>query len=179
MESMSDDQQNIFLSNEQSRYLMLAFIVAVVLFVSGLFLPMLTITKLLMLENTISVASSVYQLLISGSWGLFLLIFGFSVVLPALKLRLIYALISANGVVNEKTQKWLRIMHDYGRWGMLDVFVVAVILVSVKLGALASVEVHSGLYLFGSAVLFMMILTHHLSTIYGNVEIVSQGQNEA
>ena len=43
---------------------------------------------------------------------------------------------------------------------MLDVFVVAVLVASVKLGALASIEVHYGLYLFGFAVLLTMVAMH-------------------
>jgi len=30
-------------------------------------------------------------------------------------------------------------MHQYGKWSMLDVFVVALLVVAVKLGAVASV----------------------------------------
>ena len=36
---------------------------------------------------------------------------------------------------------------------MLDVFVVALLLVSVKLGVLAKVDVHYGLYAFATSVL--------------------------
>jgi paraquat-inducible protein A len=39
---------------------------------------------------------------------------------------------------------------------MLDVFVVATLVVSVKLGSLAQVEVHYGLYAFAASVLLTM-----------------------
>jgi paraquat-inducible protein A len=65
-------------------------------------------------------------------------------------------------------------MHEYGRWGMLDVFVVAMVLVAVKLGALAKVEVHVGLYCFGVSVLLMMAIAHRLSKIYEPIEHSTQ-----
>ena len=50
-------------------------------------------------------------------------------------------------------------MHDYGRWAMLDVMVVAMLIVTVKLGAIASIQIHPGLYVFGAAVLLIMLIT--------------------
>ena len=159
-----------WVGEKEDRLLLCAFIAAFVLFGLGLILPMMTLAKFFVLKNTVSVLSSIFTLLTSGSWFLFLLIFSFSVVMPLLKLRLIYILIKAKGRINKTTKRWLHMMHEYGRWGMLDVFVVAVILVAVKLGALATVQVHSGLYCFGAAVLLMMVLTHRLSKIYAPIE---------
>ena len=42
---------------------------------------------------------------------------------------------------------------------MLDVFVVAVLVVAVKLGAIASVEMRFGLYSFATAVVLTMYVT--------------------
>ena len=53
-------------------------------------------------------------------------------------------------------------MHEYGRWAMLDVMVVAVLIVTVKLGAIASIQVHYGLYVFGAAVMLIMLITHRV-----------------
>jgi paraquat-inducible protein A len=53
-------------------------------------------------------------------------------------------------------------MHEYGRWAMLDVMVVAVLIVTVKLGALASIEIHNGLYIFGLAVVLIMFITQQV-----------------
>jgi paraquat-inducible protein A len=54
-------------------------------------------------------------------------------------------------------------MPDYGRWAMLDVLVVAILVVSVKLGALATVEVHIGLCFVGASILLSMYLTERVS----------------
>jgi len=49
---------------------------------------------------------------------------------------------------------------------MLDVFVVALLIVTVKLEAIASIEIHSGLYVFGAAVLLIMLITHQINKHY-------------
>lgn len=165
-----------WVGSKENLLLLTGFIATCVLFGLGLVLPMMTLTKFYVLENTVSLLSSLVTLFISGSWILFLAIFGFSILVPLLKLRLIYILIRARGRIDATTQRWLKLMHDHGRWGMLDVFVVAVILVVVKLGAIASVEVHLGLYCFGAAVLAMMVLTHRLSRIYEPIEESLEGQ---
>jgi paraquat-inducible protein A len=53
-------------------------------------------------------------------------------------------------------------MHDYGRWAMLDVMVVAMLIMTVKLGAVASIQIHTGLYIFAAAVLLIMLLTQQV-----------------
>ena len=48
------------------------------------------------------------------------------------------------------------------KWADLDIMVVAIMVVAVKLGAVASVQVHGGVYLFGASVLLIMIITHRV-----------------
>ncbi|MBL6999233.1 MAG: paraquat-inducible protein A, partial [Gammaproteobacteria bacterium] len=48
---------------------------------------------------------------------------------------------------------------------MLDVMVVAILIVTVKLGTIASVEIHYGLYLFAAAVLLIMFITQRVVTL--------------
>jgi paraquat-inducible protein A len=45
---------------------------------------------------------------------------------------------------------------------MLDVFVVAILVVVVKLGAIGSVEKHIGLYAYAAAAILIMLLTNKL-----------------
>jgi paraquat-inducible protein A len=56
-------------------------------------------------------------------------------------------------------------LSHYGKWSMLDVFVVALLLVIVKLGVLATVEVHYGIYMYAAAGLLIMLCT----TIINNI----------
>jgi len=51
---------------------------------------------------------------------------------------------------------------------MLDVFVVALLLVIVKLGVLATVQVHYGIYLYAGAGLLIMVCTAIINSIARN-----------
>ena len=136
----------------------LLVILSVLLLIMGLTLPMMSIRQFYFFESAFSVLSGVQQLLIERKWGLALLIGVFSVVLPLLKLVVLLQL--SRTVEKTKFKRYIKLMHEYGRWAMLDVLVVAVLIVTVKLGVLVNVQVHSGLYLFAAAVFLTMYLTH-------------------
>jgi len=159
----------LFSSNVLKTWLVILTITSI-LFITGLFLPMMTLTKLLIFKDTISVASGIYTLLTKGHIFLFILVAGFSVVLPLLKLILLFQVLLHNQIKTQKQKRLLKLMHDYGRWGMLDVFVVALLIVTVKLEAIASIEIHSGLYVFGAAVLLIMLITHQINKHYENLK---------
>ena len=146
--------------NKKILILKLSLLLTTVLFLIGLFMPILTITELLFFDNTVSVISGISELFKSGHFLLFTLIAGFSVVLPILKIGVIHLALSAMHESPKKFEKYLHMMHAYGRWAMLDVMVVALLIVTVKLGAIASIKVHEGLYVFGASVLLIMIITH-------------------
>ena len=55
--------------------------------------------------------------------------------------------------------KWLHWLAAISKWSMLDVFVVAVLVVAVKLDLVLEVQVHFGLYAFSVAVLMTMYIT--------------------
>lgn len=135
----------------------------------GLFLPIVTLTKFILLENTFSVYSGVVQLLKEGQLFLFVLITGFSIVLPALKIVMLFILVSLKNSPAQRFDRYLRWMHAYGKWSMLDVFVVAVLVVSVKLGAIASVEIRYGLYFFAAVVVLTMLITARVSHLANRV----------
>jgi paraquat-inducible protein A len=137
-------------------------ILATGLLIAGLVMPMMTITKLVFFSNSFSVLMGVNELLENGHYLLFILVTGFSIVLPVVKIGLLFWLLNFRHPDSEKMNKVLHLMHEYGRWAMLDVLVVAVLLVTVKLGAIASIEVHSGLYVFGVAVLLIMFITNRV-----------------
>lgn len=126
----------------------------------GLISPMMTMSKFYFFENSFSVFGGIMQLFKEGQWLLALLVLAFSVLLPFLKLFLLFLISNPHGATIQNRFKYIQLMHDYGRWAMLDVMVVAVLIVTVKLGAVASVEVHWGLYVFAAAVGLIMYLTH-------------------
>lgn len=132
------------------------------LLIAGFVAPMLTLTKLVFISHSFSIISGVWQLLQDGHFLLFVLVASFSIILPAAKIILLFNLLHPRTTGPGRRKKLLHLMHEYGRWAMLDVMVVAVLIVTVKLGALASIEIHPGLYIFGIAVLLIMFITQQV-----------------
>ncbi|MFT5220210.1 MAG: paraquat-inducible protein A [Gammaproteobacteria bacterium] len=137
-------------------------LVATVFYAFGIFLPMITISTFIVISNSFSVVSGAVGLLSDGQYLLFLLVVGFSILLPIMKIIILFKLLFQQVTNDPKTRRYLQLMHEYGRWAMLDVMVVAILIVTVKLGAIASIQVHVGLYVFGAAVLMIMLITNQI-----------------
>ena len=145
--------------SKEAKLLRLLLVITSIFLAIGLVAPIITLKKFVLIENTFSVLSGTLQLLEEGQLFLFIVITGFSVVLPLLKIGVLNKLLSQKEQSAGNVDKYLHWMHLYGKWSMLDVFVVAVLVVAVKLGAIASVEIRFGLYLFAAAVVLTMYVT--------------------
>lgn len=148
-----------FMAAKQLRWLL---VITSFLLMVGFVTPMLTISKFWVIHNSVSIVTGIRQLLQDGHIFLFIIITGFSIILPIAKIVLLFNLLHPNTTHPNRRKKLLHLMHDYGRWAMLDVMVVAILIVTVKLGAIASIQVHAGLYVFGVAVLLIMFITHQV-----------------
>lgn len=146
-------------TSTQLRWLL---VITSLLLIAGFVMPMMTITKFMMVSNSFSIVSGIWQLLQDGQFFIFILVACFSIILPLAKISLLFNLLHPSTTHPNHRKKLLKLMHDYGRWAMLDVMVVAILIVTVKLGAIASIQVHSGLYVFGLAVLLIMFITHQV-----------------
>jgi paraquat-inducible protein A len=122
----------------------------------GLCLPLLHVEKMLFWENRFSVVTGVFGLAEDGQWVLAAVVFFWSVLFPIAKLALLYWLWFGRPDRQRRARvlEWLDVL---GKWSMLDVLIVAVLVVAVKLGPLAEVRVEPGLYVFGAAIVASMI----------------------
>jgi paraquat-inducible protein A len=141
------------------RKLNIILFLAFILFVIGLFAPILTFQKFYIFTNRVSILNGLFQLLREGHIILFSMIFLFTIVLPSIKI--VFLCRALNGDVGNlaKHRRLLERIAKYGKWSMLDVFVVSVLIVTVKLGAIADVDVHIGLYAFAASVILTMLVT--------------------
>jgi len=138
----------------------LLLLTALALLIYGLRAPILTLQKFYVFSNTVSLWSALQQLAQQAEWGLFVLVGAFSVLFPLLKilmLLLIWNLEPSHGRRHRRHLKWLA---EYSKWSMLDVFVVALLVVSVKLGALAQAQVEAGIYAFAGSVVLTMLVSN-------------------
>jgi paraquat-inducible protein A len=145
--------------------LKLAWFVVSAMLVAGAVLPMFTFSQFYIFNDTFSLASGIFYLLKEGEPLLFVVVFSFSILMPAWKMVLLYRLLHLSERDKERCQRQLHILSFLGKWSMLDVFVVAILVVTVKLGAVANVTVHVGIYLFTLAVLASMALTHWIAAL--------------
>ena len=151
--------------------LKIILIITLLFLVTGFITPLVTLKKFLLIEHTFSVLSGTLELFTENQFFLFLLIFSFSIVIPLLKIAVLFKLLYSRETHKPSLHKFLHWMHLYGKWSMLDVFVVAVLVVTVKLGAIASVEIHYGMYFFSAAIILTMIITARIVKL---AEIVEQ-----
>jgi paraquat-inducible protein A len=143
---------------------LLWFVVSAML-VAGAVLPMFTFSQFYIFNDTFSLASGILHLLIEGEPLLFIVVFSFSILMPTWKMYLLYRLLHARDGDNTRRHRQLHALSFLGKWSMLDVFVVAILVVTVKLGAIANITVHFGIYLFTLAVLASMLLTHKVAAL--------------
>lgn len=139
-----------------------------ILYLPAVLLPMLRIEQLGHLKED-SLFSGVIHLLAEGYWFVGLVVLAFSIVLPPLKLMALIVLSGTNWVRNHKHRAKLYHAVEYlGRWGMLDVMLVAVLVAWVKLGDLVKIDAGLGVFAFGVMVLISLVagLTFHPSQMW-------------
>ncbi|MCB1792383.1 MAG: paraquat-inducible protein A [Gammaproteobacteria bacterium] len=137
----------------------LALLGALGLLMFGLQAPILTLEKFYIFSNTVSLLSALQQLAREAEWGLFALVGLFSVVFPIVKVLLLLLVWNFDPSHGERHRRHLHWLSVYGKWSMLDVFVVALLVVSVKLGSLAQAKVEIGIYAFAASVVLTMLLS--------------------
>jgi paraquat-inducible protein A len=146
-------------------HLKLAWFLVSAMLVAGAVLPMFTFSQFYIFNDTFSLASGIFHLLKEGEPLLFVVVFSFSILMPAWKMVLLYRLLHARERDTARCQRQLHVLSFLGKWSMLDVFVVAILVVTVKLGAVANITVHLGIYVFTLAVLASMLLTHWIAAL--------------
>jgi paraquat-inducible protein A len=135
---------------------------AAILYVPANLLPVMTATRLGH-GGPSTILNGVVELFSTGMWPLGLIVAMASFAVPLLKLVALGVMLfmthrgSQNRLV-ARTRLY-RVVEAIGRWSMIDIFVLAVLVALVRLGALASVEPNAGATAFASVVLLTMIAT--------------------
>ena len=150
------------MTNSRRAELSILIILASVLLVIGFFAPLFTLSKFFIFNNTVSLFSVLQELWYERYISLFVLIGLFSVLFPIVKLAFIFYVQFSSTLNRGKHKKVVHWLEWFGKWSMLDVFIVAILVVSIKLGSIANVTVHYGVYIFAGAVLLMMFISHRL-----------------
>lgn len=132
---------------------------AVVFYIPANLLPITHTTSLGAVQSD-TIMSGVIYFIYSGSWPIALVIFVASVFVPLLKLLILsFLLISVQRRWQwrpaERTRLY-RITEAIGRWSMLDIYVVTILVALVHLGALANIAAGPGALFFAAVVVVTM-----------------------
>jgi paraquat-inducible protein A len=132
---------------------------AFIFYIPANVLPITTVISLGKAQSD-TIMSGVIYFIHSGMWPIALIIFIASVLVPLLKLLILsFLLVSVqrrwHWRPRERTQLY-RIVEAVGRWSMLDIYVVTILVALVKLGALATIDAGPGAVFFAAVVVTTM-----------------------
>ena len=132
---------------------------ALIFYIPANVLP-ITLTTSMGKVQADTIISGVIYFMVSGSWHIALVILIASIFVPLLKiLALSYLVISVHRKSSwrphDRTRLY-RITEVVGRWSMLDIFVIAILVALVKLKSLATIEAGPAAVFFAAVVVITM-----------------------
>ena len=132
---------------------------AILLYAPAMALPIMTTSTLTGVRND-TILSGVGYLLHTGMWPLAAIVFFASVVVPVLKIIVLaYLLVTVRrGMTRRRRERTVlyRIIEAVGRWSMVDIYVVTVLVALVQLRSLAMIEARQGAVFFAAVVILTM-----------------------
>jgi paraquat-inducible protein A len=137
-----------------------AFVFAsVILYIPAVLLPVM-VTSTLFGAQSDTILSGVVFLWANGSWSLAVIVFIASIVVPMLKiLSLAYLAWSTqlrSPLIPRKRTSIYRLVEFVGRWSMLDIYVITILVALVQFGSVATIDAGPGAIAFGAVVVLTM-----------------------
>lgn len=135
-------------------------IAAAICYVPANVLPVMEVTSLGVTQAD-TIMSGVIYFVQHGDWPLALVIFTASVFVPLAKILILVGLL----VSVQRRSRWrpvdrtrlYRLTEAIGRWSMVDIFVVAILVALVRLGNLATIQAETGAIFFGAVVVITIL----------------------
>jgi paraquat-inducible protein A len=132
---------------------------AVLCYLPANLLPIMTVTSLGVSQSDTILSGAAY-LLAEGMWPLALIVFVASICIPVLKIAVLsFLLVSVSGRWRWRPvdrSRLYRLVDAVGRWSMVDVFVVSVLVALVRMGNFATVQAEAGALFFAAVVVLTM-----------------------
>jgi len=152
------------------RALGLVLLSAVVLVVVGWLAPAMSISKFFIFDESVSLATGLRALVGQGEYGLAALIVVFAMVLPICRIGLIYALWRFQPIDDRLLSRKVRFVESLGKWSMLDVFVMALVVAALNISLIADVHMHWGVYSLAAGVLLSMLAATRVSKLAREID---------
>ena len=133
---------------------------AAILYVPANLLPVMY-TRSLFNDEKDTIMSGVLVLLQSGSWPIALLVFVASIVVPLLKIIslaiVLYSVWRRSPRHRLQRSELFRMVEFIGRWSMLDIYAISMLVTLVQVQSLAHIAVGWGAFAFGAVVLLTLL----------------------
>lgn len=120
-------------------------------FVLGIALPIIKLNRLFFFTDEHSILSMIRGLFVEGELLLGLIILLFSVALPAVKIMVLGWLL-VRGRNEARPPLVGNLVGALGKWSMIDVLLVALVIFAVKSSGLGTATSQPGLYFFAASV---------------------------
>ncbi|MAI79648.1 MAG: paraquat-inducible membrane protein A [Deltaproteobacteria bacterium] len=135
-------------------------IAAAVLYIPANLYPFLHI-GLLAKQEASTILAGIQQLFQTGMWGVAIIIFFASILVPLLKILGLAFLLASVQLGSQKNPvlrtRMYRIIEGIGRWSMIDVFVVSLMIGLISFGQIATIEPGVGATCFGAVVVLTLL----------------------
>ncbi|WP_343587554.1 paraquat-inducible protein A [Herbaspirillum sp.] len=135
-------------------------IAACIMYIPANMMPVM-VTRTLFDEQSDTIMSGVIYFWTSGEWGLAVVVFVASFLVPLFKLAalaiLVFSARRRSSWQRLQRAKLYRVIEAIGRWSMLDVFVVSVLTGLVKIHGFADIQAGIGIAAFGAVVVLTML----------------------
>jgi paraquat-inducible protein A len=137
--------------------IVLMLVLSLALLLAGLFRPFTRVTKLWFFDSDVSVYQGLITLFQEREVFLFGILVVFTVIFPLVKIATLLGLWLAPGLEARQMSRVHGFVAHLSKWSMLDVFVVAVLVVLIRAGGLATIKAQDGLLLFCASVVLTQI----------------------
>ncbi len=150
-------------------------VTAAVLYIPANVLPIMTVSSLGQGDPS-TIMAGVIELMHYGMFPIAAVVFIASIVVPTFKLvgiALLLFSVQRRQPLSARQRIWMyRFIEFIGRWSMLDIFVIAILVAVVNFGRLASIEANLGAIAFASVVILTMLaaVTFDPRLIWDNTE---------
>ncbi len=165
MLTSTNDKSRDMLAGGRSFFLGLLIVSAAVCLVLGISLPVLKLTRLYVWTDTFSIVSVIWALYRDGELILSGVLLIFSIIFPIVKLLYLLALYAVPVEPEDRRRQALDRLGWLGKWSMLDVLVLALMIFYVKSSGIADAASLPGIYFFAASVILTMIATAQASRI--------------
>ena len=138
-----------------------AFLIAAcIVYIPANLMPVM-VTQTLFAEQQSTILGGVIFFWVAGEWGLAAIVFVASFLVPLVKISTLMFLL----IMSQRGSLWrlqqranlYRMLEFIGRWSMLDVFVVSILVGLVQIPGYASITAGIGIVAFAAVVIFTML----------------------